>query len=137
MSDQKQPQFVDVVDATDMFAGTMKRIEVGKEEVLVANHEGKIYAMCDRCSHMNAPLSMGSLNGKVVTCPMHAAKFDVTTGKKLAEPAAIDQAKFPEPMPESVQKLFANIGKIMSNISTYDQPTYETRVEGGRVKIGI
>ena len=136
MSDQKQPQFVDAVDETDMPAGTMKRIEVGKE-VLIANHDGKVYALCDRCSHMNAPLSMGSLNGKVVTCPMHAAKFDVTTGKKLAEPAAIDLTKFHEPVPESIQKLFANIGKIISNISTYDQPTYETKVEGGRIKVGI
>ena len=29
---------------------------------------------------------MGALNGKVVTCPMHGARFDVTTGRKVAEP---------------------------------------------------
>ncbi|MDP9289975.1 MAG: Rieske (2Fe-2S) protein [Thermoproteota archaeon] len=28
-----------------------------------------------RCSHTNAPLSLGTLNGKVVTCPLHGAKF--------------------------------------------------------------
>gem|GEM_PF-1271733 len=33
-----------------------------------------------RCSPTNAPLSLGTLNGKVVTCPLHGAKFDIMTG---------------------------------------------------------
>jgi nitrite reductase/ring-hydroxylating ferredoxin subunit len=61
----------------------MKHVEVDEKEMLVANFESKVYALCDRCSYMNAPLSMGTLNGKVVTCPMHGARFDVTTGKSL------------------------------------------------------
>jgi len=32
-----------------------------------------------RGSHTNAPLSLGTLNGKVVTCPLHGAKFDIMT----------------------------------------------------------
>jgi nitrite reductase/ring-hydroxylating ferredoxin subunit len=84
---------------------------------------------------MNAPLSMGSLNGKVVTCAMHGARFDVTTGKKVAEPMAPDPSKFPEPIPEGLQKMFARSAEIMSKVKTYDQPTYETNVEGNRVKV--
>jgi nitrite reductase/ring-hydroxylating ferredoxin subunit len=111
MSDQKQEeeqQFVDVADVNDVPAGKMKHIEVGEKEILLANSEGKVYALCDRCSHTNAPLSMGALNGKVVTCSMHGARFDVTTGKKIAEPMALDLSKFPEPIPESLQKMFAH-----------------------------
>jgi hypothetical protein len=36
-----------------------------------------------------------------------------------------------------LQKMFARSGEIMSKIKTYNQPTYETKVEGNRVKVKI
>lgn len=136
MSNQiKQHQFIDASDKKDVPPGKLKHVEIEEKEILLANSDGKVYALCDRCSHMNAPLSMGTLNGKVVTCPMHGARFDVTTGKKVGEPMASDPSKFPEPMPESLQKMFARSAEIMSKVKTYDPPTYETRVEGNRVRV--
>jgi nitrite reductase/ring-hydroxylating ferredoxin subunit len=132
-----EQQFVDVADVNDVPAGKMKHIEVGEKEILLANSEGRVYALCDRCSHNNAPLSMGALNGKVVICPMHGARFDITTGRKVAEPTALDPSKFPEPLPESLQKMFAHAAQIQSKIKTYDQPTYETSVEGSKIKVRI
>jgi nitrite reductase/ring-hydroxylating ferredoxin subunit len=143
MSDQQkqqeleQQQFVDVADVNGVPEGKMKHVEVGEKEILLANSEGRMYALCDRCSHMNAPLSMGALNGKVVTCPMHGARYDVTTGKKVAEPMALDPSKFPEPLPEGLQKVFAHAAQIQSKIKTYDQQTYETKVEGNTVQVRV
>jgi nitrite reductase/ring-hydroxylating ferredoxin subunit len=68
---------------------------------------------------------------------MHGARYDITTGKKIAEPMALDPSKFPEPLPESLQKMFARSAEIQSKIKTYDQPIYETKVEGNRVKIRV
>jgi nitrite reductase/ring-hydroxylating ferredoxin subunit len=136
MSNQtEQHQFIDASDTKDVPPGKMKHVEAEEKEILLANTDGKVYALCDRCSHMNAPLSMGAMNGKVITCPMHGARFDVTTGKKVGEPMGPDPSKFPEPIPESLQKMFARSAEIMSKVKTYDQPTYETRVEGNRVKV--
>jgi nitrite reductase/ring-hydroxylating ferredoxin subunit len=143
MSDQQkqqeleQQQFVDVADVDGVPEGMMKHVEVGEKEILLANSEGRMYALCDRCGHMNAPLSMGALNGKVVTCPMHGARYDVTTGKKVAEPMALDPSKFPEPIPEGLQKVFAQAAQIQSKIKTYDQQTYETKVEGNTVQVRV
>ena len=50
---------------------------------------------------------------------------------------AADPSKFPEPIPESLQKMFARSAEIMSKVRTYDQPTYETRVDGNRVRIKV
>jgi nitrite reductase/ring-hydroxylating ferredoxin subunit len=133
----EQQQFVDVADVNGVPEGKMKHVEVGEKEILLANSEGRMYALCDRCSHMNAPLSMGALNGKVVTCPMHGARYDVTTGKKVAEPMALDPSKFPEPIPEGLQKVFAQAAQIQSKIKTYDQRTYETKVEGNTVQVRV
>jgi nitrite reductase/ring-hydroxylating ferredoxin subunit len=133
--EEEQKQFVDIADINEVLGGKMKYVQVGEKEILLANSEDKVYALCDRCSHMNAPLSMGAMNGKVVTCPMHGARFDVTTGKKVGEPMALDPSKLPEPLPESLQKMFAHSAEIQSKIKTYDQSTYETKVEGNRVKV--
>jgi nitrite reductase/ring-hydroxylating ferredoxin subunit len=130
----ERPQFVDASDVKDVPLGKMKNVEIGERGILLANSDGKVYALCDRCSHMNAPLSMGTLNGKVVTCAMHGARFDVTTGKKVADPMTPDSSKFPEPIPEGLQKMFVRSAEIMSKVKTYDQPTYETKVEGNRLK---
>jgi nitrite reductase/ring-hydroxylating ferredoxin subunit len=35
---------------------------------------------------MDARLSNGNINQNIVTCPFHAAKLDITTGKKVGEP---------------------------------------------------
>lgn len=138
MSDQtERHQFVDAADVKDVPLGKMKHVEIAEKEILLANPDGKAYALCNRCSHMNAPLSMGTLNGKVVTCAMHGARFDVTTGKKVAEPMVLDPSKLPEPLPESLQKIFAHSAQIMSRIKTYDQLIYETKIEGNRVKVKI
>jgi hypothetical protein len=48
---------------------------------------------------------------------------------------APDPSKFHEPIPESVQKMFARSAEITSKVKTYGRPTYETKVEGNRAKV--
>jgi hypothetical protein len=49
----------------------------------------------------------------------------------------LDLSKLPEPIPESLQKIFANSARIISIIKTYDQDRYETKVEGDSIKVKI
>ena len=42
-----------------------------------------------------------------------------------------------EPLPQNWQKLMEYVGQLMSHIKTYDQQTYETRVEGDLIKIKV
>lgn len=82
---------------------------------------GKYYALEDRCGHMNALLSMGTLsNDKILTCPFHGAKFDVTNGKKVGEPVLTPLQEM-EPLPPTWQTFFENVGQLMARIKTYDQ----------------
>ena len=133
----QQHKFIGIAETKDVPEGRMKHLEVDGKELLIAKVEGEVYALCDRCSHMNAPLSMGTLNGKVVTCAMHGARFDVTTGKKVAELMALDPSMFPEPLPESLQKMFAHSAQIQSKIKTYDQPTHEIKAQDDKIKVRI
>ena len=42
-----------------------------------------------------------------------------------------------EPLPQTWQKFFENVGQVMAHIKTYDQTTYETRIDGERIEIKI
>lgn len=129
-------EFVEVAKVNEISDGKMKHVEVNGKELLIANIGGKFYAINDRCGHMNALLSMGNLTGNTVTCPFHGAKFDVTNGKKLSEPVLTPSQQM-EPLPQTWQKFFENVGQLMAHIKTYDQIAYETRIDGDSVKIKL
>ena len=131
-----QTEFVEVAKVNEIPDGKMKHIEVDGSEVLIANVGGKFYAVSDRCGHMNALLSMGNLKENTITCPFHGARFDVTTGRKLSEPI-LTPSQAMEPLPQTWQKFFENVGQLMSHIKTYDQKTYETKVERDSIKIKL
>jgi nitrite reductase/ring-hydroxylating ferredoxin subunit len=129
-------EFVEVAKVHEITDGKMKNVEVEGKEVFLANVNGKFYAMSDRCGHMNAPLSMGNLKENIVTCPFHGARFDVTTGKKVSEPILTPPENM-EPLPQTWQKFFENVGRLMGPIKTLDQIVYETRVDDDSIKIKI
>jgi nitrite reductase/ring-hydroxylating ferredoxin subunit len=132
----EKDQFVDIAKVDEIPAGKMKHVEVNGKEIVITNMNGKFCALDDRCAHMNAPLSMGNLTGDVVTCPFHGAKFNVASGKKIAEPVLTPSQEM-EPLPKTWQKAMEHTGQLMSHIKTYDQPTYEIKVGGTIVKAKI
>ena len=77
--------FVKVAKTLDIPLGKMKHVEVDGIEMMLANVEGRFYAVGDRCCpHLNAPVSEGTLNKSIVTCPRHLSSFDVTTGREIS-----------------------------------------------------
>jgi nitrite reductase/ring-hydroxylating ferredoxin subunit len=76
--------FVKVAKTSDVPVGKMLHVEVDGKEILIANVERKFYAVGDRCPHMNAMLSKGTLNNSIVTCPRHFSSFDLVTGKAVS-----------------------------------------------------
>jgi nitrite reductase/ring-hydroxylating ferredoxin subunit len=130
----KNESYVEVAKIDEIAPGKMKHVELDGKEIVVSNVNGKYSAMDDRCGHMNARLSNGNINQNIVTCPFHAAKFDITTGKKVGEPV-LEIPPDMEPLLPKWQKYMENVGKEMSYIKTYDQNTYEVTIEGNVIKI--
>lgn len=62
--------------------------------VAVYRAAGRLCAVSDRCPHAGQALSVGSVDGIVVTCPGHGSQFDVRTGERLRGPADDDIATF-------------------------------------------
>jgi nitrite reductase/ring-hydroxylating ferredoxin subunit len=76
-------KYVKMAEKQEIPKNKMKVFKVEDIEILVVNVEGELYAFENRCPHMGYPLYFGRLEGKVLTCGFHYAKFDVTTGKSL------------------------------------------------------
>ena len=76
------------VNADELGDGTLTATNVGDKEVLLAKVDGEIYAIDNACGHLAYPLNEGRLDGHIVTCIWHFARFDVRTGAVVS--AGID-----------------------------------------------
>ncbi len=94
-----------VATVGDIKEGEIKRVELEGIAIAVVNLEGEYFAISDTCSHEEASLSEGELDGNVITCPKHGSRFDVKTGRALSLPAM------------------------------FPVPNYEVKVEGTDIKV--
>ncbi|HET6278222.1 MAG TPA: non-heme iron oxygenase ferredoxin subunit [Candidatus Polarisedimenticolia bacterium] len=99
--------FQKVAEVGEVAPGTGKAVEAGGQQIALFNISGTFYAIGDACTHRGGSLSEGELDGTTVTCPLHAARFDVTTGRNLGPPAPLGV------------------------------PSYKVRVEGNEVQVEI
>jgi nitrite reductase/ring-hydroxylating ferredoxin subunit len=79
-----------------LLPGEMMAIELeGLERIALYRVGGAYYASQDTCTHAQASLTEGWLEGDRVGCPAHAAEFCVRTGRALCFPADRPLRVFP------------------------------------------
>jgi 3-phenylpropionate/trans-cinnamate dioxygenase ferredoxin subunit len=88
------PEFVKAASVRDLPPGSHIVIEVEGFYIAVFNVNGDYYAIEDTCTHDGGPLAEGDLDGYVIECPRHGARFDIRTGKVLSFPAVTDVEAF-------------------------------------------
>jgi nitrite reductase/ring-hydroxylating ferredoxin subunit len=128
-------RFVEVIKVIEIAPGGMKAVEIEGHEVVVCNAGGKFYAIQRRCGHMNAPLDKGTLDGIILTCPMHCAQFDIITGEALSRPVPSDLGG--EKLSPRLAKYLNDVGTLMQSVSTHSIHTYLTKVDAGLVLISL
>jgi len=87
-------EFIAVAGVDEIPAGGMLTVEVGGESVIVVEQDGEYFALQDRCSHEEFPLSEGELDNGEITCILHGASFDVRTGTPKSLPAILPVKKY-------------------------------------------
>lgn len=87
--------FERVANVTDTPAGTISVHEVGGVRIALCNVDGTFYAIDDVCTHDGGALDQGELEGNLVECPRHGARFDVTTGRPVVLPAVRPVKTYP------------------------------------------
>lgn len=100
--------FTKVATTTDIPAGSLKTVHILGKMIAIANVDGQYFAVDDLCTHKECSLgSTGFLDGNVITCGCHGAKFDASNGKVQSLPA------------------------------TQDLKTYAVKIEGNDIYVGL
>jgi len=84
-----------VASRSELAAGEVLGVEVAGHSIALYDVDGNIFATDNVCTHAYARLSDGWLDGELIECPLHAARFDVRTGKVLDPPATVDLKTYP------------------------------------------
>ena len=79
--------WLNVAPANSIAPGDYAQIEIDDALVAVFNIAGKFYAIDDVCTHDGGELAGGAVEGDVVICPRHGARFCLRTGAALTPPA--------------------------------------------------
>jgi len=80
-------RFMTVAKVGEIPEGGVKVVRVDDDPVAVFHAGGQYYALADLCTHDGGELSDGDLDGHVIECARHGARFDIRTGAVLAMPA--------------------------------------------------
>lgn len=78
---------VRVCALSELPAGEARRLELDPAVAVFHTDDGDVYAIDDTCTHQDASLADGWLEGCEVECPLHASRFDLRTGQVDAPPA--------------------------------------------------
>jgi 3-phenylpropionate/trans-cinnamate dioxygenase ferredoxin component len=79
-----------VATATDVRDGEGFAVMLDDTPIALYRVDGRIVAIDDVCTHEFAILSQGFVEDGVIECPLHAAQFDIATGRCLSGPATAD-----------------------------------------------
>ncbi len=99
--------FTDAAALADLWEGAGMAAQVGGRELALFKVGEEVFATDALCTHGNARLCDGFVEGHTVECPLHQGRFDLRSGAPCGEPAA-----------EAVK-------------------TYPVRMEGGRVWVAL
>jgi len=87
--------WVRVAGRGDLASGEVIGVEAGGRSIAIYDSDEGLFATDNICTHAYACLSDGWLDGQTIECPLHAARFDIRTGKVLDPPATEDLKTYP------------------------------------------
>ena len=84
-----------VCKTSELPVGEMKLFVIDGKDLLIANVSGSFYCVQNTCTHREASLSEGILLDCSVICPLHAAQFDLKSGKASFGLPILDLKTYP------------------------------------------
>lgn len=87
-------EFTTVASLADVPENGLKTVQVDGSNLVLVRRDGRVYALEDRCSHEEFPLSAGEVTGDQITCALHGARFDLASGTPKALPAVLPVRTF-------------------------------------------
>jgi nitrite reductase/ring-hydroxylating ferredoxin subunit len=83
-------KWVKIADVAEVPEDGTFRVYHGGEPVCLYNVAGTIYATHDVCTHGQASLADGFVDGEEIECPLHQGRFHIPTGRAVGAPCTVD-----------------------------------------------
>jgi nitrite reductase/ring-hydroxylating ferredoxin subunit len=108
-------EYVRVASVSDLAPGRILPVEAKGQKLLLAQVGGEFRAAQRKCPHLGFNLCRGSIEGNAIVCPLHKAKFDLSTGAIERDPRLL----------------------FITMKARHDLAVYPVKVEDGEVFVGI
>lgn len=109
-----------ICHVSDIAQGEAKKFSFGEnEDIAIFNLDGKYYAIDDKCTHGEASLADGYIDGDIVECPVHQGQFHIPTGEPRCFPVTVGVKTY---------RLEVRGGDIMLDTSSIERRTGRTVV---------
>ena len=87
--------WIDIVSKADVPEEDVVGVEINAKSIALYQVDGEIFATDNICTHGNARLCDGFLEGHEIECPLHQGKFDIRNGKAMCAPLTEDIRTYP------------------------------------------
>ena len=87
--------WVDALSTEDLPSDDVKGLVVGERDIALYTVGDAVYATDNICTHGQARLCDGFLEGHEIECPLHQGRFDVRDGKPTCEPVTDALRSYP------------------------------------------
>ena len=88
-------EFTAVATLADVAASDAIAVDVGTRQIAIYLVDGEVFATDNHCTHGDAKLCEGFLEGHEIECPHHQGRFDIRTGVATCAPAEVALATYP------------------------------------------
>lgn len=122
MSTEKNPRWRDACSASDLDDEEMVECSVDGHELLLVRTDDVLVACPARCPHMDEPLSLGIVDGCVLTCTKHMWQWNLETGKPMG----------PAELPLTVAPVRIEGGRVLVDLAVLEQANEAAPDEGNR-----
>jgi 3-phenylpropionate/trans-cinnamate dioxygenase ferredoxin component len=89
------PEWFPIGRIDDFEVDLPEEVQVGGQRLAVHPTKEGVFVTDAMCTHEDADLCDGLLEGCVIVCPLHLARFDVRTGAVLGPPASEALVTYP------------------------------------------
>jgi naphthalene 1,2-dioxygenase system ferredoxin subunit len=87
--------WIDALAASDLPTDDVIGVPVAGREIALYTVAGEVFATDNICTHGQARLCDGFLDGHEIECPLHQGKFDVRDGRPTCEPVTEGLRSYP------------------------------------------
>jgi len=90
-----QENWIDALSAGDLPNDDVIGVEVAGHDIAICRIGGEVYAIDNICTHGQARLCEGFVDGHEIECPLHQGRFDMRDGRPTREPAEEPLRSYP------------------------------------------